>query len=79
MGSHENRSLQRKKSIFGVPSGVGGYLRIYSAKIRVGRSSRGPQALGPPGVRPYDLWPARGSYGLLSKSRGFLLVQEKSP
>ena len=23
MGSHENRSLQRRKSIFGVPSGIG--------------------------------------------------------
>ena len=36
---------------------------------------RGPTSQG---ARPYDLWPPHWSSGLLSKSRGFLLAQEKS-
>ena len=55
---------------------LGEYLGIFRAKIRVGRSTGAPQALG---ACPYGLWPPRGSSGLFSKSYGFLMVQEKSP
>ena len=48
MGSHENRSLRWRKSIFGVPPVYGEYLGIYRAGIRVRGAMVGPQAWGRP-------------------------------
>src|SRR3989337_2127582 len=56
------------------------YLGIYSAGIRSGGATRGPQAWGralPPWARPPGLSPPRGYSGLLPKLRGSLLVQKK--
>ena len=82
IGSHGNRGFRwRKSKVFSWLFLVSReYLGIYRPKNRVRRVVVGPQAKGvpPPRARPGGLWRHGRSPAFISKSAGFLLVQEKS-
>ena len=79
VGSHGNRGLRWRKSIFVDASvGLGIFVNLQAKEQGQGvlEGARGPAPLG---ARPRGLSPPRGSSHLDSKSYGCISVQEKSP
>ena len=76
MGSRGTETWGGENSILGGSMMLGGYFSIYRGGIRLGGSTRGPQAW-PPRVRLPSLSLHRGLSGLVPNLLGSLLVQEK--